>query len=361
MRIGIDARLYSQTGVGRYIRNLVAFLGILDKENEYVVFLIKEDFDGFKVPNERWSKVLADYRWHGIIEQVMMVVKLTGYDLNLVHFPYFNVPLFYFGKYIITVHDLIHLHVDTGRASTLPRFLYRFKKMAMRIVLKNGLRKAEKVICVSEATKEDVLRNFDISGDKIKVIYEGVDEKIVKGGGENKVKKFGRYILYVGNAYPHKNLKRLVKVFFKVRKEDKDVKLLLVGPDDFFYRRLKEEVKDEGVVFYGPAKDGELSELYGGAEFLVLPSLMEGFGLVGLEAMSLGCLVLASDISVLREVYGDGAVYFNPKETDDIYRKMNEALKRKNEMIIKKGGEVAGKYSWEKMARETFEVYRLIR
>src|SRR4030043_2146073 len=117
------------------------------------------------------------------------------------------------------------------------------------------------------------------------------------------------YFLYVGNAYPHKNLERLIQAVSKLG--FLDFKLILVGKEDYFYKRLKTKAKKvslEGkVIFYGGIGRGELSYLYKNAQALILPSLMEGFGLPGLEAMAAGCPVICSDIPVFREIYGEAA------------------------------------------------------
>jgi len=362
MKIGIDARLYSQTGVGRYIRNLTRELVRLDKKNNYVVFLTSEDFGTFKLPNKRWKKVRTNVRWHSTAEQLVMPFVLYKERLDLVHFPYFNVPIFYFRRYIVTIHDLTHLHFDTGRASTLPHSVYKLKRLGMKIVLSKAIRRAEKVIAVSEATKKEIVDHFGVDSKKIKVIYEGVDDKIIKAGGEDlKVRRLGRFILYVGNAYPHKNLERLIEAFgeFKKKTDVKEIKLVLVGPDDYFYRQLKKKTDNSDIIFWGPADDSQLNSFYSNAQFLVLPSLMEGFGLVGLEAMSLDCPVLASDIEVLREVYGCAAMFFDPKDIGGLVSKMEKFVKDKElgVKLIKKGKERAGIFSWRKMGEETLKIF----
>jgi len=365
MKIGVDARLHSQTGVGRYIRNLICELARIDGKNSYVVFLTGGDFETFKLPDKNWKKVRVNVRWHTLREQLVMPFILYKERLDLVHFPYFNVPIFYFRRYIVTIHDLTHLHFDTGRASTLPWVLYKLKRIGMKIILSKAIKRAEKVIAVSKATKREIVEHFGVDSKKIKVIYEGVDDKIIKAKGEDlKVRGLGRFILYVGNAYPHKNLERLIEAFgeFKKRADAKEIKLVLVGPDDYFYRQLKKKTDNSDIIFFGPADDRQLNSFYSRAEFLVLPSLMEGFGLVGLEAMSLGCPVVASDIEVLREVYGCAAMFFNPKDIGGLASKMEKFIKDKELRVklIKKGKERAGIFSWRRMGKETLKTYQAL-
>ncbi len=173
MKIGIDARLIHETGVGRYIRNLVEELGKIDDKNFYIVFLRKNAFDTFVLPNARWKKKLADVPWHSITEQLCMPGILYREHLDLLHVPYFNVPLLYFGKFVVTIHDLTILHFDTGKATTLPYIFYKFRRLGYYISLLKAIFWSEKVIAVSQTTKCEILDHFDILHEHIAVVYEG--------------------------------------------------------------------------------------------------------------------------------------------------------------------------------------------
>lgn len=172
------------------------------------------------------------------------------------------------------------------------------------------------------------------------------------------------YILYVGNAHPHKNLERLIDAFSKFNYSD--IRLVLVGKEDYFYRRLKKKVAEvnssDKVVFYGEADDDNLRDLYKNAAALVLPSLMEGFGLPALEAMGQGCLVLCSNIPAFREICADAAIYFDPTSVEDMAQKIEEVIRNKNadkyRELIEKGRKRTQLFSWQKMAQETLEVYQ---
>lgn len=173
-----------------------------------------------------------------------------------------------------------------------------------------------------------------------------------------------KYLLYVGNAYPHKNLIRLLEAIVNVKSQMSNVKLVLVGNEDYFYKQLKEKVKEMGlqetVVFYPEAKREELKDLYEHAMTLVFPSLMEGFGLPAVEAMANNCLVLASDIPVFHEVLGETAIYFNPYAANDIAEKLKSIIDEptKYESLRIKGKFWVSRYSWEKLAAETLKVYQ---
>lgn len=175
-----------------------------------------------------------------------------------------------------------------------------------------------------------------------------------------------QYVLYVGNAYPHKNLERLLEAISTIHHLSSTIHLVLVGAEDFFYKKLKEKVEEMGledvVVFWGLAERSELVNLYKNAIALVFPSLMEGFGLPAVEAMANNCLVLASDIPVFHEILGETAVYFNPNDAEDLVAKLQSVLNEPTmyEDLKYKGFTQIKKYSWEKMASQTLEVYESV-
>ena len=366
IRIGIDARLWSETGVGRYIRNLVSELAQIDHTTEYVLFLRKKEFQTLALPGKNFSKVLADIQWHTLAEQRELPRILEKEKLDLVHFPYFSTPIFYKGRFVLTIHDLILHHFPTGKASTHSWLIYRLKHAAYKYIIAQGARHAQKIIAVSNATKDEIVKHLHIPKEKVVVTYEGVDTKITSY--ELQIADLPeKYFLYVGNAYPHKNLERLIEVFSEMivqRTNTNNVKLILVGKKDYFYERLERKVKNLGlgevVVFKHNVSDEELAGLYDHALALIMPSLMEGFGLPILEAMAKGCLVAASDIPVFHEVAEDVPCYFQPTDTRSIANMLESIAKGEatNEQERKrKGKEISKKYSWEEMARQTKKTY----
>ncbi|MDQ3142596.1 MAG: glycosyltransferase family 4 protein [Bacteroidota bacterium] len=365
MKIGIDARLWSETGVGRYIRNLVKELQIIDKKNEYILFVRKSDCDKVnnQISNNKFKTQMADIRWHTLDEQLKLPQILNGENLDLVHFPYFSIPIGYKKPFVITIHDLIINHFPTGKASKLPLYLYQLKKIGYDYVVRKAVSRAKKIIVPLNAVRDDLIITLAVKKEKIFVTYEGFDEKIIKNDKLPQVDST-RYFLYVGNAYPHKNLDKLIKAFSLFRKDgNEDVQLLLVGKDDYFYKKLHEKIRKEnylGVVIRNNVTDAELATFYQNAIALISPSLMEGFGLPVLEAMASSCLVLASSIPSFKEVCGDAGMYFNPYSVGDIKEKMQHAygldISTKNK-CIKRGLIRAGQFSWRKMAQETLRVY----
>lgn len=361
MRIGIDARLWNQTGVGRYVQELVTNLGKIDKENQYLIFARKNEIN-YQSLTANCQLRTINIRWHSLKEQIFLPFLLWREHLDLVHFPYFSVPVFYPGQFVVTIHDLILDHFDTGRASTLPWLVHKLKRCGYKLVLRLALRRAVKIITVSESTKKEIVDHYKVKPEKVIVTYEAADgDRDDVQGVKGRCKG---YFLYVGNAYPHKNLEKLCEAFLQLKTSTQDLKLILVGGEDYFYKRLAEHIRKMGfyrkVILYGQASRKELTSLYKNAIALVFPSLMEGFGLPAVEAMGNGCLVLCSDLPVFREILGEAAVYFNPYDVDEIASKMAEVLNdpQKHEAFKRLGLEKVKQFSWAKLARETLEVYQ---
>ncbi len=377
MKIGIDCRLWNESGVGRYTRNLVRELSKIDKKNEYILFVLKKDESGIRNYELRknWKIVRADIRWHTIAEQVLFPSILNKENLDLMHFTYFSVPVLYNRPFIVTIHDLILHHFPTGEASTLPYYFYAIKLFGYRNIIKFSARRAKKIITVSHATEKEIIDHLNIPKEKIIVAYEGVDKRIQNSEfrvQNNKIKN--PYFLYVGNAYPHKNLVLMLEAFANAKgkmqsfnsTQDKNAKLILVGKEDYFYQKLKMYVRKKGlenlVLLRGEVTDTELSKFYKNALALVMPSLMEGFGLPIVEAMANKCLVLASDIPAHREIAQGAAVYFDPINVLDLSNKLRDIFNDYNSYnsyknYIRKGAIRTKIFSWEKMAKKTLELY----
>jgi len=403
MNIGIDARFFGpkDKGYGRYTKQLIGNLEKADRENQYFVFLRKNSWEEYKPENPNFKKVLADYKWYGWKEQIFLPIQLKKHKLDLVHFTHFNVPILYSApwfsfkrnfqrkrKFIVTIHDLTLRHFSTRKKSLKNLFFYPFKNLAYRIVLRHAIKNSKRIIAISEHTKKDILKHYKVNPDKIKVIYDGVQENFkfktflsarqVLNPGlspnlKSQIKK--PYLLYVGNAYPHKNLKRLILAFEKLVEDNLDYQLILVGGDDYFYKRLKLKIKNclfvdkagksetkDRISLPGFVSDKELDSLYRNATLYIFPSLCEGFGLPALEAMIRKLPVISSNFTCLPEILGKAVLYFNPLDVNDIAQTIKKALLneslRKN--LIEKGLKQIEKYNWRKTAKETLDLYKTI-
>lgn len=366
MKIGIDARLIHETGVGRYTQNLIRELAVLDDKNEYVIFLRKKEYQSFRTPNSRWTKRVADVPWHSIREQLVMPWIFFMSRLDIVHVPYFNVPIFYSGKCIVTIHDLTILHFDTGKASTLPYWAYKIRRFGYRAVLSLGVKKAARIIAVSNTVKNDIVGSLGADPDKISVTYEGVApifyETKRNGPGTDLI--HGRYFLYVGNVYPHKNIELLLEAYRQYRLRTKEPALLVfVGPNDYFYKKLEAMIPslglDKYITFFHTLTDTQLYMAYEHAIALLFPSVMEGFGLPALEALALGCRVICSDIPVFREILGNLPTYIHPNSVKDFSSAMVRISDEPHDAKEYRKTTIPSlkKYSWASMAQKTRSLY----
>jgi glycosyltransferase involved in cell wall biosynthesis len=384
-RIGIDARFYGPLGkgLGRYVQEIVDNVLKIDEENEYVIFLCRENFDEFVLVSPRVKKIEVAARWYSFAEQIELPFLIWREKINLMHFPHFNVPILTPSKFVVTIHDLILTKFPTVRASTLSPWLYKIKNLFYQIVISSAVHRAKKVIAVSEFTKKDIVDKFKINSRKIIVTYEGV-ANLASGHDSLFVKKLDdrktllsyniedKFILYVGNAYPHKNLEAMLEVFAEFHKKYPDLRLVLVGKEDYFYKRLKdvaeklnlwnELISDSPVIFTGYVPDIELEVLYRQALFYIFPSLYEGFGLPALEAMAKSCPVASSNKASLPEILGEAALYFDPADKADIFMKMNKLYNDSElrEVLIKKGHQQIKRYNWWECASQTLEIYKEI-
>ncbi|MDO8429048.1 MAG: glycosyltransferase family 1 protein [Candidatus Daviesbacteria bacterium] len=369
MKIAIDCRLYRESGIGRYIRNLVSNLEILDTKNEYFLLLKREDFEGCSFA-DNFKKVKADISWYTLEEQLKIPKILNKISPDLVHFPHFNVPILYKKKYLVTIHDLIHQHFSLKRASTKNAAAFYFKQLGYKKVFGNALKKSSKIITPSNFVKSQLIKEWRMKEEKILVTPEGVEESLVQisrntteVGMAKTLKKFGildPYFFYVGNAHPHKNIPFLIKAFLKFKEENPNFSLVLTGAENYFWKQIKNEFEVEGIIYTGYVTDEELVSLYQKSEAFLMPSLEEGFGIPVLEAMALETPVISAEIGSLLEIGREACLYFNPKKEADLIAKMITIIhdKKVKNTLIREGLERALDFSWKKMAAQTLKAYR---
>lgn len=369
MRIGIDARFYGSIGkgLGRYTQRLLKYLENIARHDEFVVFLRKENFEDYQPQAVNFAKKLADFPWYSFSEQKNFPRLLKSENLDLVHYPHFNVPLFTPKPFVVTIHDLILTHFPTRRATTLGPLKYFIKQMAYKIILSRAIQNAKQVLTVSEFTKQDIQKYFGYDPKKITVTYEAVETfPLPSLDNEAILKKFGitkPYLLYVGNAYPHKNLEKLIE-FMKILPENrKNLQMAIVCKPDYFLNRLINLVDKSGLWanfrFPGFVPDDELGVLYGQAHAYIFPSFYEGFGIPPLEAMSQGTPVLSSDAACMKEILGEAAIYFDPHSTSGMIKALDTLDQSANirQIMIAKGRQQVSKYSWESLAKTTLDIY----
>lgn len=368
MKILIDARWIKQTGVGRYIENLITELLKIDNKNQYILLVREQDREKvhFAAPNVKIETV--NIQWYSAKEQTVLLQKLNSIKPDLVHFTSFNMPLGYRGKFVITIHDLTLLRFRNIRQSFAHKYFYKLKDLGMRVILKNAIARAKTILTPTDFVKEDIASVYKVRRNKIVVTPEAAEAAYQKPRVD--LARFGidkPFLLYVGNAYPHKNLERLIIAFGKLITEYMlDYQLVIAGRKDSFHESLRQEVAqahlENRVIFTDYVSDAELAGLYKNAALYVFPSLSEGFGLPPLEAMAYGLPVVSSAATCLPEVLGDAAVYFKPKSPSDMANVISSTLadKELQEKLVKRGYAQVKKFSWRKTAKATYEVYERV-
>lgn len=358
-KIGIDARLYFQTGVGVYLRNILHYLQLSPPKNtRFYIYILKQDASYITFNNKNFITRPVLAKWHTLQEQVGFLNDIYGDKLDLMHFTYFSYPILYKEKFIATIHDLTPLKFKTGRASTKNRFIFELKHRAFEFVLSRQVANATKIITPTETVKKQLSKIYGSKvKDKTKAIYEGVDYELMetKPNMDLRHRFPQRFFLYVGNFYPHKNVERLVDAFKKIQK---DVNLVLIGPNNYFSERLKYKIHSEkitSVFLFHKANTADLVYFYKNSLALINPSLSEGFGLPIIEATYFNLPIIASNLEVFHELLGNQFISIDPNSTSDIESKINYFLQNRPKVDY---GNILEKYSFRKMTEEISDLYK---
>lgn len=381
MKIGIDARMYGPNvgggGLGRYVEQFVNKLPEVDQENRYVLFVKNKDqkheinaftaSENHPESDQRFRCIQTDIHWYTLKEQIALGPLIDKQNLDLVHFPHWNVPLNMKTPFVVTIHDLILLEQPkSARATTRNLLFYAIKYLAYKIVLRYTIARSKHIIAVSEYTRQSILKHFPKTNpNKITVVHEGLTSLPILpiSAKELSIDPPGPYLLYVGNSYPHKNLIRLTQAFEQIIPEFPKLRLILAGRTDVFFERMERFISQSPANQYieqivNPT-DEELSILYAGATLYVFPSLSEGFGLPPLEAMQFNVPVISSNKTSLPEILGDAAHYMNPESTKEMAAAITELLKdtqRQSELRERASTQIQ-KYDWKRMTQKIVSIY----
>jgi len=362
MHIVIDARI-RRSSTGRYVDRLIEHLQEVGGENRYTVLLQPDD--PWKPTTNNFSTVPCPYAQFSfsIFQQIRFTRQLKQLKPDLVHFTMTQQPLFYFGNIVTTTHDLTMLRFVRAGSTPLP--IFWVKRLLYKFLFWWSHKKSMRIIVPTEYVAKDLTRLQPFTKDKITVTYEASEPPLnVKAQKPAKISQ--PFILYVGSAFPHKNLQNLIKAFEILKTSLGELNLVLAGKKEQYYLELENSVAGSparsSMHFPGFVTDEELKWLYENAAAYVFPSLSEGFGLPGLEAMAHGCPVVSSNATCLPEVYKDAAVYFDPTDPSDMASKIESVLTDKEmaSLLVKEGKMVLSQYSWRKMATETVEVYKTV-
>jgi glycosyltransferase involved in cell wall biosynthesis len=357
-RIVIDAREL-RTSSGRYVERLLHYLQRIDEQNEYVILLKPVDASGWQPSGRNFRIEATNYKEFTFGEQLGFKKQIERLKPDLVHFTFPQQPVLYRGKTVTTIHDLTTLRFDNPAKNML---VFKFKQLVYGQVIKRAVRKAAEIIAISEFTKNDVLNYAGVRSEKVTVTHESADP-ITDNPSPLPDLQNTQFIMYVGRPTPHKNLERLIEAHQKLRERFPGLRLVLTGKKDVNYQRIEAMVAGRelpDVVFTGFVSEGQLRWLYENCAAYVFPSLSEGFGLPGLEAMAHGAPVVSSNATCLPEIYGDAAQYFDPKDTAAMAAAIGTVLSDidlRNSLIAAGKNQVV-KYSWQRMAEQTLSIYK---
>ena len=372
-RFGYDSNtgLPRRVGSGEYCFELLLSLNKIDKKNNYIIYLPQSPTSDLPKESSRWHYKIVKPRKMWTLFGLSLEFLLKRSRPDVFFSPTHYLPIFTPKKSVISILDVSYIRY--------PELFKQSDLNQLRNWTKFSVKKAKKVFTISEASKDDIIKEYGVSPDKVVVTYLGPKE-ISNMSQNNKIKIDGDYILFVGTLQPRKNIVRLIEAFSRIchpersegsrdssAKPQNDISLVIVGKKGWLYDEILQAPKKFGVErkvkFLDFVEDKDLPSLYKNALCFVLPSLYEGFGLPVLEAMKYGCPVVISNVSSLPEAGGDAALYVNPSDVNDIAKKLelitnNEKLRHE---LIDKGYEQVKKFSWEKTAKETVKALEGLR
>lgn len=364
MRIGIDAKWYFKGPAGprTYVRNIVNWLARIDDENEYIIYLNKNDDPSaveYSAPNFVTRCLSPSQSWLRVMLKLPIVAKCDKLDVlytqNLC-------PLLSAAGTVVMIHDIIF--------ETHPEFFTPLERAFFRPVAL-AARRSAKVLTVSNYCKGVIADRYSIDPGKVVAILHGWDRVFSESEDEERLRSISeeyglpeRFILYVGRINIRKNLGRLIEAFSGI--EDRDIKLVIVGARDWKTSNLAPviEASDarDRLVFLGYVPDADLPAIYQLATVFAYVPLVEGFGLPPLESMGVGTPVITSNTSSIPEVVGDCALKVNPTSVKEIRAALDRLLGSQNlqDELARKGIERASSFSWEHTARQTLDVFRKV-
>jgi glycosyltransferase involved in cell wall biosynthesis len=359
-RVVVDAR-WLVGGIGTYTRHLLAGLG--SNGNGFDVRAITHEENVKLVAQWCANVTVMNVPIYGLQEQFAIPRAAKGCDL--LHVPHYNAPVLHRGPLLVSILDLIHIS-DPSYRQSFKSWLYA------RPMLNLAARKAEHIVTLSEYSKAQIVEQLGVAPSKVTTIYCGVngqfrctDRKEAYAAVSSALGIQEPYFLYVGNLKPHKNVSRLLQAFARLRqRRDMRHKLLIIGDDARWKPALVEECARLGIeaatLFVPYVAPKLLPNLYAGADLLVMPSRIEGFGLPVLEAMASGTPVVCSWAASLPEVAGGAALYFDPSSAEELADTIEKVLSSSDlqESLRTKGLERAKQFTWEESTRKHVELYQ---
>lgn len=356
-RIVIDCR-ESGTSTGRYLDKLIEYLHKLKPSYEIVLLAKHHRKDYLKQIAPDFKIVETPYKEFTFGEQLGFKKQITNLKADLVFFPMVQQPVWYKGKVVTTIQDLTTVRFRNPAKNWL---VFTFKREVYKWVNKRVAKRSLQLITPSEFVKQDIATYAKVDPDKITVTHESAD-KITEPAIPIGALKGRKFLLFVGRPAANKNLNRLVDAFVILKKKHPELVLVLAGKTDPEYQKLRNYAHQKvgkGILFTGFVSEGQLRWLYENAAVYVFPSLSEGFGLPGLEAMQYNLPVASSNATCLPEVYRNAAHYFNPFSSQHMASKIQQILEDPQlaRKLTSNGRQLLGQYSWQRMAKQTLAVF----
>jgi glycosyltransferase involved in cell wall biosynthesis len=367
MKIGFDARgaiWYRGTGIGTYTYQLIKNLNLIDKRNNYRFFWPGDEFQNLDISKDEVFQSIEsnkDKFW----EEVHVPYRVEQEKIDIYHVPQngIGLPRTKGCLQVATVHDLIpYIYPETSSSGYLKIFLKEMPRI---------MEQSDIIITVSDYSKRDIQRYFNLPDEKITVIYEA-PESIYQPIEKKKAKEFvnqkyginSRYLLYIGGLSQRKNIKGLILAFWNIQKDiPEDYRLVIVGKRERSFKKLMDLIDTfnlgDKIIFTDFVPVPHMPYLYSAADLFVYPSLYEGFGLPPLEAMACGTPVITSNLTSIPEVTNDAALLINPNDDLSLASAIEKVLNNPEllEQMSIGGLKQASKFSWETCARETLGVY----
>ena len=356
-KIVIDAR-ESGTSTGRYTDKLIEYLHNLKPKHEIVLLAKKHRFEYLGAVAPTFKLVETPYKEFTFGEQLGFMQQIKRQHADLVHFPMVQQPAFYRGRVVTTMQDLTGIRFRNPIKNPI---VFWVKLPVYKWLNKHAAKKSTLLITPTQFVKDDVAEYTHVDPAKITVTLEAAD-RIPEAPESVDELKGKTFMMYLGRPTPHKNLGRLIEAFRLLQKDRPELYLALVGKTDGNYQLHEKYVREQGitnVVFTGFVSEGQRRWMFENCAVYAFPSLSEGFGLPGLEAMMHGAPVASSNATCLPEVHGNAAHYFDPLNVTDMAAKIGEVIDDEGlrQELIKKGRKQAAKFSWKRMAEQTLAVY----
>lgn len=359
-RFGFNSEgLPHRVGSAEVCFQLLLELSKIDKKNQYIIYLPVPPTSDLPQESGNWTYKIIPSKRFWTFFTLPRAVRQDKPDIFFS--PTHYSPLFLPCPEIISILDVSYKYY--------PELFKKKDLYKLSWWGKYSVKKAKKIITISENSKDDIMKIYNISPQKVEVVHLGIKDLPASHMSQDELfNKYGLsapFILFVGTLQPRKNIKRLIQSISLLK--NKEAKLVIVGKKGWMYEEIfsaPEEFEiSSRVIFLHNVTNDELPAFYKAADVFVLPSLYEGFGLPILEAMKYGCPVVTSDISSLPEAGGEAALYVNPEDVSDIAAKIDDVLENKKlrDRMIKLGKEQAKKFSWERAAQEVLNVFEEVK